>query len=292
MAEITVFIDDSAEQKRRRRQRWIEFAIVLLFLPILSLFSERSSTRQLTVGTQTSKTVDHIEKIIVERQGPPSPMFVPVPGPTPVPGPHTSPPQPPPPLSFAVSPSALHFGARDLPAQLVTITNASNVSLQSTSNDFLVTNNCTGGAPCTAAVVFSPAKEGSREGELRVTSGSETKTVRLSGVTVVTQPPPPHLPRCATNLQPAIDPPNIHFTGKGRRTIVLSNPHACPLRIDAIDLINTVRPSRAARGYKLEGDAACRKVLQPGERCSFDIATTWWFTLHANVHVKSSVVIP
>jgi hypothetical protein len=291
MAEITVFIDDSAEQRRRKRQRWLELALVLVLLPILPVLSSRQpaapAVRQLVVGpiradtTNTTDTTDTTDTTSTDTVSTTTadttvtPVVV-----------HERP-QP-----LAVTPAAIHFNARGLPAQIITIKNAERVALKPSGSDFLITDNCNAGPPCVAAVVFAPVSEGRRDGELRVVGNHGVKIVRLSGFTPVTPPPPPPPPPC-TGKQPAIDPPNVHFIGTGRRTITLSNPYACAIRIDAIQLMNADRPNRKASGYKLINDANCKRVLQPGERCSFDVATSpWHFTPRATIDVRSTVVTP
>lgn len=290
MAQITLFIDDSAEDRRRKRQRWIEVAVVLVLLPVLPLLSSRRAvvarvdrTDRTARTNRTSTTSgDTVVTMVTDTTGTETTITTT----------ETLPPQPQP---FVVTPAAIHFNARGLPAQLVTIKNAEHVFLKSNGQDFLITDNCKDGAPCVAAVVFTPASEGRRDGELRVIGNGGTRTVHLSGFTPVTPPPPPPPPKplCATNVRPAIDPPNVHFIGTGRRTITLSNPHPCALHVDAIDLMNADRPDRKASGYKLIGDANCKRVLQPGERCAFDIATSpWHFTPRATIDVRSTVVTP
>jgi hypothetical protein len=296
MAEITLFIDDSAEDRRRKRQRWIEVAIVLVLLPVLAVLgSRREVVRVPVMGTVVTDRTDTTDKTDTTDTTTSTAT-----GDTAVTTTVTTETQAPPPPPLAVTPAAIYFNARGLPAQLVTIKNAEHVLLKSSGQDFLVTDNCRDGAPCVAAVVFTPASEGRRDGELRVIGNGGTRTVRLSGFTPVTPvkpppppPPPPPKPQCAANIQPAIDPPNVHFVGSGRRTITLSNPYPCALRVDAIDLMNADRPDRKASGYKLIGDANCKRVLQPGDRCSFEIATSFWhFTPRALIDLRSTVVTP
>ena len=292
MAEITVFIDDSAEQKRRKRQRWLELALVLALLPVLPVVSARrpavatqvpvmtsttATTNTTTRTDTTSATSTDTVSTTTTADTTDTPVVV-----------HERP-QP-----LAVTPAAIHFNARGLPPQIITIKNSERVTLKPSGNDFLITDNCNDGPPCVAAVVFAPTSEGRRDGELRVIGNHRVKVVRLSGFTPVTPPPPPPpKPRCADNLQPAIDPPNVHFAGTGRRTITFSNPHSCAIRIDAINLMNADQPNRKASGYKLINDANCKRVLQPGERCSFDVATSpWHFTPRATIDVRSTVVTP
>ena len=291
MAEITILIDDSAERKRRKRQRWIEIAIVLVVVSILPVLGSRSPGAGVGVGrTDATTTTDRTDTTgttgttgttdtTATTQGPDTPV---------VPPPDREPPQQPQP--FTVTPAAINFNARNVPAQLVTIKNAEHVVLlKANAKDFLITDNCGAGAPCVAAIVFAPTTEGHRNGKLTVIGNGRTKTVSLSGYTPIPPPPPP---LCTSN-QPAIDPPGVHFIGTGRRTITLSNPHPCALRVEAINLMNADRPGRKASGYKLIGDASCKRVLQPGERCSFDVATSpWHFTPRATIAVQSSAVTP
>jgi len=301
MAEITILIDDSAEQKRRKRQRWIEIAILLLLLPFLPLFSQRPlpAAPPFRMDSAVTVTAPVIDPVVIEglidppqkpeeKKPPGDPLVVKPAGPVP--------PQPPAPtVRFTVTPAALHFDARGLPAQLVMINNSGRVSLQSSGDDFLVTDNCNSGLPCTAAVVFAPRSEGSRGGELRVSGSGETTIVQLSGFTPVTPPLEDDggKPLCAAGLLPVTDPPNIHFIGAGRRTVTLSNPHPCALNIETINLMNANRPNRKAAGYKLIDAAKCQRILPPGDHCTFDVATSpWRFSPRATIAVQSSVVTP
>ena len=297
MGEITIFLDDSAEQKRRKRRRWIEVAIVLLLIPFLPLFSQRPAPALPPFQIESAVAAPAIDTVLIEGMlVDPSPVK-PEPKPRhddpPVKGPGSVSPAPTP-QPFTVAPAELRFNARGLPAQLVAINSSDRVSVTWNSPDFLITDNCSGGVPCVAAVVFAPANEGARDGELLVSANGGTKTVRLSGFTpVVTPPPPPPELRCPPNLQPVTDPPNIHFAGMGQRRVTLSNPHPCMLRIDAIRLFDTDRPGVTASGYKLLNRANCERILEPGERCAFDVATNpWHFTPRATIDVRSTVVTP
>jgi hypothetical protein len=300
MATITLFIDDSAEDRRRKRQRWIEVAIVLVLLPVLAVLASRREGGTVPVvgtvdGTDGTNTTDKTDTTDTTTATTITDTVVTM---TETSATETSVTPQKPPQPLAVTPAAMYFNARGLPAQLVTIKNAEYVLLKSSGKDFLVTDNCKDGAPCVAAVVFTPASEGRRDGELRVIGNGGTRTVRLSGFTPVTPPPPPPpppppKPQCAAHMQPAIDPPQVHFIGSGRRTITLSNPHPCALRVDAINLMSADRPDRKASGYKLIGDVNCKRELQPGDRCSFDVATSpWHFTPRATIDLRSTVVTP
>ena len=292
MTAITVYIDDSAEERRRRRQRLLEIVIALALIPPAAKLFAPTTHATTRLRYITTKETVYVQNALFNS---PEPLG------------------PPPPPRLTVGPSFLEFGAHEIgrsaPAQIVTIGNAGgyslHVSLKSNSNDFLVTDTCRNGAPCAAAVVFAPAVQGRREAQLLVTGFGETKIVKLSGLATATtssSKPTEKTPiattsgisitatPCAENLQAIIDPGAIHFNGTGRRTITITNPHPCPLRIEAIELVNANDPKRDARGYRLEGDAACKTLLRPYEHCSFDvIASAIWYTLHARVNVKSTV---
>jgi hypothetical protein len=307
MSVLTVYIDDSAEERRRKRRRWIEIAILIaIFVSMQSLSRVIVMTKTITTaGRDTEAT----ETIFVDRYRSLDTQDVP------------------PPPRLAVEPRVLDFGTRGAgsgsPAQLVSIRNAGGhslrVSLRSTGGAFAVASNCAGTVPCAAAVVFAPAVAGRHDGELLVSGGGQTRVVRLSGFatavtprlmakalswpdltvtttngtngTSTTKRTTAGVSGCAPHIGVAIEPASIHFFGGGRRTVTLSNPHACPVSVDAITIVNADRPDRAAGGYQLTGVDGCKKILRPGESCSFVVGTAVWlrYTRHARVHVKSAL---
>jgi hypothetical protein len=291
VAAITVYIDDSAEERRRRRRRLFEIIILLALIPAVAKMLEAENPP--IVRTRVVRVTVYRDKI----------------------GSGESQDIPPPPR-VAVEPSLLHFAHCDVgsgtPAQLVKIRNAGghslDVALRSTGKDFVITDGCGGGPPCTAAVVFAPSAEGRRSGQLLISGNGMTETVQLSGIATARTiggggRPDPHLPQhpqpsttsvslsgsqCPDTLQPVIEPASVHFTGSGRRTITIRNPHPCPLKITAIDLVNADDPKRLPHGYRLDGDAACKTVLAPQGHCAFKVVTSGiFYTLHARVNIRS-----
>lgn len=303
MATITVYLDDSAEEKRRKRRRLVEVLIVIALIPIAGkvMKNARAATitseqRRIDATTTRDKIEDAGERVTPALGGTPSIMV--------------GPPSPP---RLDVDPLALDFGRREVGsgsrAKIVTIRNAGGFPLELTlkpnERDFLISESCgrslAAGESCAAAVVFVPSREGRRGEQLRIAGRGEQKIVTLSGSgfaartqTVDPQPPPPppDTPRCAANLQPLTEPAHIHFVGGGRRTIAISNPHACPIRIEAIEMVNAENANKKVRGYRLEGDASCKKILQPKDRCTFDViaSSSFFYTLYARVNVRASVV--
>jgi hypothetical protein len=302
MSVVTVYIDDSAEERRRKRRRWIEIAILIaIFVSVQSLSRVIVRTKTITTaGRDTEAT----ETIFVYRSLDTQDV--------------------PPPPRLAVEPRVLDFGTRGAgsgsPAQLVSIRNAGGhslrVSLRSSGGAFAVASNCAGAVPCAAAVVFAPAVAGRHDGELLVSGGGQTRVVRLSGFATAVTPrltakalswpdstvittngtnttttKTAGVSGCAPHIGVAIEPASIHFFGGGRRTVTLSNPHACPVSVDAITVVNADRPDRAAGGYQLTGVDGCKKILRPGESCSFVVGTAVWlrYTRHARVNVKSAL---
>jgi hypothetical protein len=295
MAAITVYIDDSAEERRRRRRRLIEIVILLALIPAAAKMLEAENPPIVRTRVRTVTKTVYRDKIVHDS------------------GASQDIPLPP---RVAVEPSLLHFAHCDVgsgtPAQLVKIRNAGghslDVALRSTSKDFVITDSCGGGPPCAAAVVFTPSTEGPRNGQLLISGNGMTETVQLSGIATArrigggpSDPQPQQHPQpstisvslsgsqCPDILQPVIEPAAVHFTGSGRRTITIWNPHPCPLRVTEIELVNADDPKRPAHGYRLEeGYAACKTLLAPQQRCAFDVVTSGiFYTLHARVNVRS-----
>jgi hypothetical protein len=277
MSAINVYVDGAEDDRKRRRAKR---AAVIVF-GVAGAFA-------------------------LSRPKPAAPP-IPTPVPTPVPiviasttaveiGPPPADALPPTPANAVVAPGKLDFGERPLDspgsAQLVTIRNDGGVALPRATTQitapFLVTNGCSDplapGASCVAAVVFAPRVPGRYSGELTIVAGNDRRTIPLSGrvplpkvvptptpiptpaATAVPPPPPPPPPPPAIVRELCVSPAEMHFTRMGRKNATITNPNDAPLRVAEITALRD--DGRPGQGYIVEKDA-CRKTLDPNERCTF-----------------------
>jgi hypothetical protein len=204
---------------------------------------------------------------------------------------------PPDPANAVVTPGSLDFGERRLDrpgsAQLVTIRNAGGVALPRATLEitppYLVTNGCSApldpGSECVAAVVFAPAEPGRHSGALTIIAGGSRRTVRLSGSVPLPPPPlpPPPPPPPPTDVNPVprepdvtplpeshgelcVNPPEMHFSMMGRKTVTLTNSDTSPQRV--AEITPQGEDGTPGRGYVVQA-STCLRTLAPGERCTF-----------------------